>query len=127
MINGLGGADCLLWVSKQKDWTDPLKYTNGFEITRTAASTLDLYRDLVTDDGNVERSRDDFETRKGLTKCPLTTSSQQNITITHSYINGLSWFVKMLTRCHADSPRWSHPNNRYVEILDRAKLTVTCW
>ena len=42
MISGLGGADCLLCVSQQKDWMDPEKYPNGFEI-----NCNDLYNGTV--------------------------------------------------------------------------------
>ena len=72
-ISGLGGADCILCFSKQSDWTDREKVSKGFPIERTAEDTMQLYHDLVNGDGEVPREAGDFETRKGLTKMPLTT------------------------------------------------------
>ncbi len=124
MVSGLGGADCLLCVSRQKDWTQPEQYQQGFAITRSATTTRQLYNDLVTDDGNIERSNNDFETRKGLTRCPITTSSQHSIAVTHSYINGTSWFVKLIARCRINYTRWSHLSNRRGEALTRSNQVV---
>ena len=44
--------------------------------------------------------------RKGLTTMPLTISNQHHITITHSYINGISWFCKVLSRVMSKVHVW---------------------
>ncbi len=52
-ISGLAGADCILCVSKQGDWTDREKVTKGFPIQQTAEDTMKLYQELVNCDGKV--------------------------------------------------------------------------
>ena len=94
-----------------------------------------MYNQLVDEGGNIPIKAKDFETRKGLTKKPLTNSSQESITITHSYINGTNWFVKMLARCHSDIKCWVESKDprgdpiRYakdyvVDVLNAAGLVV---
>ena len=97
-ISGLGGANCILCVSKQNDWTDPASIHEGFPITRESDETFRLFLKLVDKNGIVPRETGDFETRQGITMRPITTSSQKSITLTHAYINGTSWFIKLLTR-----------------------------
>ena len=53
-ISGLGGADCILCISKQGDWTDREKVNQGFPIKRTAEDTMKLYQGLVNSDGEVK-------------------------------------------------------------------------
>ena len=103
-ISGLGGADCLLCKSKQLEWTeDPSKI---FAINRTAADTRAIFLSVLDENGSIKINPNDFDTRSGLTKEPLSNSDQHCITITHSYINGTSWFLKVLYRCYANWPVW---------------------
>lgn len=94
-VSGLGGADCILCKTRQEDWTNKDKIAAGFPINRSAEDTLTLYNELVDEDGHIATKSGDFETRQGLTQQPITTSDQTSITITHSYINGTSWFLKV--------------------------------
>lgn len=106
LLSGLGGADCILCVTKVNDWTNIENILQGFPINRSAEDTLLLYNELIDTDGNIQTSSGDFTVRKGLTKKPKTTSSQMSITLTHSYINGANWLLKLLYRCHAKYHRW---------------------
>ena len=83
---------------------------------------MQLYHDLVNGDGEVPREAGDFETRKGLTKKPLTTSDQTNITITHSYINVTTWFLKLLYRCHIDFKSWIEKSGPLGDPIRNAKV-----
>ena len=85
---------------------------------------MQLYHDLVNGDGEVPREAGDFETRKGLTKKPLTTSDQTNITITHSYINVTTWFLKLLYRCHIDFKNWTEKSGPLGDPIRNAKDRV---
>lgn len=99
-ISGLGGADCLLCKSQQNDWTNPelIANANQFEINRTAIDTRTIFLSVIDENGNIQINTKDFETRSGVTKQPISDSDQHSITITHSYINGTSWFLKVLYR-----------------------------
>ena len=99
-ISGLGGADCLLYKSQQNDWTNPelIANANQFEINRTAIDTRTIFLSVIDENGNIQINTKDFETRSGVTKQPISDSDQHSITITHSYINGTSWFLKVLYR-----------------------------
>ena len=105
-ISGLGGADCILCKSKQADWTNQEKILEGFPINRSAENTMKLYNELVEEDGKIKTRSGDFQIREGLTQQPLTTSDQTSITVTHSYINGTTWFLKVLYRCHINYHHW---------------------
>lgn len=123
-ISGLGGADCILCKTKTDDWTKLEKCKEGFPINRTAEDTLSLYMNLVDEDGNISTKSGDFETRQVITQKPLTTSSQSNITITHSYINGTTWFLKLLYRCHADYQQWIERSDPRGDPIRHARERV---
>ena len=128
-ISGLGGADCILCKSKVSDWTDLTKIKEGFKINRTAADTKEIFHSVIDEDGNIMIKPKDFDVRSGVTKEPLSDSDQHSITITHSYINGCTWFLKMLYRCHSDWPKWEqkaglgqHLDRSKKEVRDKIKL-----
>ena len=105
-ISGLKGANCILCHSKRSDWTCEEKVCEGFAIMHTAADAMKIYIELSDEEGNVKRTSGDFEVRKGCTSKPLTTSDQRSICITHAYINGTTWFLKLLYRCFIDYQCW---------------------
>ena len=61
--------------------------------------------------------------RKGLTAKPIT-SDKHSVTITHSYINGTGWFLKVLYRCHIDYRSWIEYADPRGEPIRRAKERV---
>ena len=124
-ISGLGGADCLLCKTKQNDWTDASMISDEttFQINRSAADTRAIFNSVIDEEGNIKVKAKDFETRSGVTNEPLSDSDQHCITITHSYINGTSWFLKVLYRCHADWPKWIEKAG-YEHHLQKSKDTV---
>ena len=74
--------------------------------------------------GIVPRETSDFETRQGITVRPITTSSQKSITLTHTYINGNSWFIKFLTRCHINHRSWKDKAGPNRQLLKASKERV---
>lgn len=123
-ISGLGGASCILCESKTVDWTTLANVQQGFPIERNATDTFILYEQLVNENGDIPVKPDDFDTRKGLTKKPITNSSQKCITITHSYINGTTWFLKLLYRCNIDYRNWVEKSGPLGEPIRKAKKRV---
>lgn len=123
LISGLGGADCILCKSKAKDWTDRIKLQDGFKINRDAADTQKIFSEVLDENGNIRIEPGDFETRAGVTKEPISDSDQHCITITHSYINGTTWYLKMLYRCHADFKKWVEKAG-YTDHLQQSKNEV---
>ena len=124
MLSGLGGADCILCTTKQKEWSDIAKVTEGFPINRNAQGNEALFHRLVNDQGIIPRIPNDFANRQGLTSKPLTTSSQRSITITHSYINGTAFFIKFLVRVHIDYARWEEKSDPRGAPLRAGKARV---
>ena len=123
--SGLGGADCIICESKQIDWIDITKIKNGFPITRSARSSMELYETLILEgDGEIIRKPKDFDHRKGLTSEPLTFSDQHSICILHSYINILIWFLKLIYRCHIAYECWIEKKTIIGEPIRRAKANV---
>ena len=123
-LSGCGGADCILCKTKQVDWTNAQQVIEGFPINRDARGNEDLYHSLVNDDGEIPRAGGDFELRQGLTSKPLTSSDQRNITITHSYINGTTFFLKFLVRIHIDYKNWVERKDYRGLPLQKAKQRV---
>ena len=78
-ISGLKGAKCILCNTKAEDWTSIEKVMDGFPITHSAEESLQIYFNLVDDNGNIPRTRDDFHIRKGLTAKPITSSDQHSM------------------------------------------------
>ena len=105
-LSGLGGAECLMCETRPDDWSDPKQIENGFPITRSHENTEALYQRICDEDGDVPRKAKDFNDRKGLTCKPLTTSSQRSATVTHGYINGVRWFVKLLSHVRINWNTW---------------------
>ena len=122
-ISGLGGADCLLCKSQAKDWTDKVKAAEGFKINRSAADTFAIYESVLDEDDEIIINPKDFGVRSGVTQRPLSDSDQHCITITHSYVNGCTWFMKLLYRCYADYTVWIEKAG-YKHILSTSKDTV---
>ena len=91
-------------VTKQADWTDVSNIAKGFPINRSAEDTWQLYEQLVNEECEIETASGDFGIRKGLTKKPITISSQLSIAITHGYINVTSWLLEILYRLPLDQP-----------------------
>ena len=61
-ISGLGGADCIICITRQCDWTDIENIKRGFPVNRSAAETWELFENLVTDDGDIVTKPNDFDT-----------------------------------------------------------------
>ena len=66
----------------------------------------------------------DFETRFGVTKEAISDSNNHSITITHSYINGCSWYLKLLYPCHADCQVWIESSTCKGDHIRRSKEIV---
>ena len=120
-LSGLKGAQCILCHTKQTDWTSTEKVLNGFPITHTAEEAMRIYTELSNEDGIVQRTPGDFEVRKGCTAKPITTSDQHSICITHSYINGTTWFLKLLYRCYSNYRCWIEYTDKRGDSIRRAK------
>ena len=106
-ISGLGGADCILCKSKVAEWISLKKIEEGgFKIDRTFTDTQSIFNAVLDGEGNIQIRPNDFETRSGVTQKPISDSDQHSITITHSCINGTTWYLKLLYRCNIDYKVW---------------------
>ena len=106
--SGLEGAQCLICDTKQEDWKNSKKILdyNFLKINRTAEKTITLYNQLVDSDGNILKRKNDYDTRTGLTSKPLSSNDQHFITITHQYIDGTSWILKIMCHMRAHTLSW---------------------
>ncbi|CAF1445777.1 unnamed protein product [Didymodactylos carnosus] len=124
--SGLEGAECLMCSTKQEDWKDTKKISDPdfFNINRTAEKTLELYYQFVDDDGNILKRKNDYDTRTGLTSEPLSINDQHFITITHQYINGTSWFRKIMSHMRADILSWTVRGKDKQEHIEKEKSII---
>ena len=125
ILRALGGAPCLLCDTQVDDCTKLEKIEEGFPITRSAEETENIYNTLRDENGEVIKSPKDFETRKGLTQKPITTSDQRNITILHAYINGVAFFIKFLARIECPHQVWMvHGNYRGDPVREAERKVI---
>ena len=125
-LSGLGGADCIICESRKADWKDVNKVKEGFPITRTAGSSIDLYQQLMEEGngGEIRKKQGDYTSRKGLTQKPITSSDQHSICILHSYLNVLGWFLKLLYRCNQSYECWMERKTIIGEHIRIGKANV---
>ena len=124
VICGLGGAACLLCKSQVKDWTNEEKIWEGFKIDRSAADTKQIFDSVVNEHGDIVVKPRDFDVRSGVTQEAISDSDQHSITITHSYINGCTWFLKLLYRCYTDYRKWEEKSSAFGDPVREAKEEV---
>ncbi|CAF1096979.1 unnamed protein product [Didymodactylos carnosus] len=124
--SGLGGADCLMCHTRQADWKDVKKINeeNAFQITRTAEKTVQLYKEMIEEKGEIVRRKNDYEVRAGLTTEPLSSSDHHYITLTHQYINGTTWFLNIFYRIKANLLMWAIRGEDSQSKLKAAKQSV---
>ena len=122
--SGMKGASCILCHTKQRDWTCAERAKEGFPITHTVAEAKRIYNMLADEEGTVKRSTGDFALLKGVTAEPITTSDQHSVCITHGYINGTTWFLKLCYRCYTDYRCWVEHADQRGEPVRRAKERV---
>ena len=124
--SGLGGAECLMCYTQQGDWKNiqKIEEENFFAITRSADKTLELYEEFMEEKGSIVRKRNDYEERAGLTTQPLSTSDHHYLTLTHQYINGTSWFLKLFYRLKANLLLWTVRGSEGQDKLNKAKKDI---
>ena len=119
--SGIGGAECLMCETQQGDWknVDKIRESDAFQITRSAEKTMQLYKEMTEDTGEIKIAKDDYEIRGGLTSEPISGSNQHYLTLTHQYINGTHWFLNILYYIKANIHTWSVRGERNQEKLKR--------
>ena len=123
-ICGLGGTTCLLCKSQVKDWTNEEKICEGFRIDRSAADTNQIFKSVVNEHGVIVVKPHDFDVRSGVTQEAISDSDQHSITITHSYINGCTWYLKLLYCCYTDYRHWEEKSTAFGDPVRNARVEV---
>ncbi|CAF0849900.1 unnamed protein product, partial [Didymodactylos carnosus] len=126
MESGLGGADCLMCTTRQSDWKDVEKLNddNYFNITRTSEKTLEIYNKMIEEEGEIVKKKNDYETRTGLTSESLSECDHSYITVTHQYINGTTWFLKMMYHMKSNLLQWTARGQTNQDKISKAKTTI---
>ncbi|CAF1392706.1 unnamed protein product [Didymodactylos carnosus] len=124
--SGLGGAKCFMCYTRQADWKDVRKIEedNYFAITRPAERTEQLYKEMVEEKGEIIRRRNDYEIRGGLTTEPLSSSDHHFLTLTHQYINGTAWFLRIFYHIVADILVWTVRGAEGQQKIKEAKQVL---
>ena len=98
-LSGLGGANFIICESR-KIGKLLTKY-KSFPITHSTESSIDLYEQLIhIGDDEIKKKQGGYQNRKGLTQKPLHSFDQLSICILISYLNVLSWFLKVFYHCN---------------------------
>ncbi|CAF3020939.1 unnamed protein product [Rotaria sp. Silwood2] len=96
-----------------------------FSINRTAEKILTLYGQLADNVGNIVKRKNDYDVRTGLTSKPLSIDDQHFTTITHQYINGTTWVLKIMAHMRADILSWViHDKDKQERILEGKKIIL---
>ena len=94
LLVGRGGAFCILCSFTKEDAVSVDQIQDGFEMDNVDIDTLKaLYKSLEVD-GEVSKSRGDYEERMGLTQIPITSFNVHTFPIFHALLRGLDYCLK---------------------------------
>jgi hypothetical protein len=126
MKSGLGGADCLMCTTRQSDWKDVAKINNDnyFNICRTSEKTLETYNKMTEEEGKIVKKKNDYESRMRLASEPLSECDHSYIIVTHQYINGTTWFLKVMYHMTSNLLQWTARGQTNQDQIAKAKSTI---
>ncbi|CAF1026478.1 unnamed protein product [Didymodactylos carnosus] len=95
-------------TTRQRDWKHVAKVNddNYFNICRTSEKTVETYNKMKKEEGEIVKKENDYESSMGLTSEPLSECDHSYITVTHQYINGTTWFLKMMYHMKPNLLQW---------------------
>ena len=126
---GLGGAYCDLCTCSKEQCTDAERIEGGFTINRTVSDLITIFQDLVSNDGNVHKSKGDYETRTGLTNEPIPTNETQSVQVLHGLLRSFDFVMKICVHISAGVYDWSesktsHTNKFLVSAKERLQKKI---
>ena len=115
---GLGGCYCDLCTCSKEQCIDVERITGGFTINRTVSDLQNIFNDIGLEDGTVEKSKGDYETRAGLTAQPIPTNETLSVQVLHALLRSFDFVMKICVHILAGVFDWSESklslNNRFL-------------
>ena len=107
LYTGLGGSYCDLCTYSKEDCLDQTLVVEGFTITRDIEDIQAIFEELVQDDGTVEKHKNDYATRQGVTTEPIATNSVVSQQVLHALLRTFDHFMKTVVHLKAGVLDWS--------------------
>ena len=122
LYTGLGGSYCDLCTYSKEACLNQTLVEEGFTITRDIDNILAIFEELVQDDGTLEKHKNDYATRQGVTTKPIATNSVVSQQVLHALLRTFDHFMKTVVHLKAGVLDWSEsPSSINMVFLKRAK------
>ena len=122
LFTGLGGSYCDLCEFSKEQCLQKDIVECGFEITRDIETLNRIFDDLVNDDGVVEKSSGDYDTRSGVTNQPIAKHDVFSFQVLHGLLRTFDHFMKTVVHVTAGVVQWSVPKSSvYNQFLTETK------
>ena len=107
LYTGLGGSYCDLCTYSKEACLNQTLVEEGFTITLDIDNILAIFVELVQDDGTLEKHRNDYAARQGVTTKPIATNSVVSQQVLHSLLRTFGHFMKTVVHLKAGVLDWS--------------------
>ena len=122
---GLGGAYCDLCHSSKEECINLEKIKTGFDITRDINDLHNIFNELVQEDGNILKCKNDYAVRQGLTNKPIATNEVISVQVLHALLRTFDHFMKTSVHLRAGVFDWSEsPSSLNKRFLTKAKQEI---
>ena len=123
LLVGRGGAFCILCSFTKEDAVSVDQIQDGFEMDNVDIDTLKALYESLEVDGEVSKSRGDYEERMGLTQTPITSFNVHTFPILHALLRGLDYCLKIMYKLNAGVTAWRE-NKEQASRVNKAKERV---
>ena len=124
---GTGGAYCDLCSLSKEQSLDLNQIDAGFFIDRSIESVLNIFEDLVQDDGTVLKQRNDYDRRSGVTTKPIPSKSHdvKSTQVLHALLRTFDHYMKCAVHVKAAVFTWTETTGSYnSQFLKNAKFEI---
>lgn len=119
------GAFCDLCDHSREDCHNPDLVRQGFEITRTVSNLHSIFEDIVDQDGEIVKHRNDYDSRKGLTAKPIANHEVVSVQVLHALLRTFDHFMKIAVHLRAEFLEWTESDSSiYHQFLVAAKKEI---
>ena len=124
---GTGGAYCDVCSLSKEQSMDLNQIDAGFFIDRSVESVLNIFEDLVQDDGTVLKQRNDYDRSSGVTTKPIPSKSHdvKSTQVLHALLHTFDHYMKCAVHVKAGVFTWTETTGSYnSKFLKNAKFGI---
>ena len=125
MYLGLGGCYCNICDPTKTQCLDKECTEAGFQILGNIDELHSFFSEVVQQDGEVAKAKNDYEARKGVTSRPIPTKDVKSVQVLHALLRCFDHFMKILIHVNVGVFDWSEStssNNVLFSIRVKSEL-----